>query len=83
MSRVGSRRGNPSSMHCGSYRDTRCARAGAPDSDFLPAVTVAKDEGVSVTLVHSPLMKQVHRELWNAADERLAIDAAMIDGVKL
>ncbi len=54
----------------------------AGDSDFLPAVSVAKDEGVSVQLIHSPDMKRVHRDLWDHVDDRLRIDSALIDRIK-
>lgn len=43
----------------------------AGDSDFLPAVQVAKDAGVSVWLFHG---SRPHHELWRAADERLCFD---------
>ncbi len=52
------------------------------DSDFLPAVSVAKDEGVQVRLLHSPNRKEVHRDLWDAADERIAFDAIFMAAVK-
>ncbi len=54
----------------------------AGDSDYLPAVVVAKDEGVSISLVHSPNTREVHRELWEAADQRFAFDAAMLSASK-
>jgi uncharacterized LabA/DUF88 family protein len=54
----------------------------AGDSDFLPAVAVAKDEGVQIQIVHSPDRKQVHRDLWDAADERIALDVELISKVK-
>lgn len=50
----------------------------AGDSDFLPAVTVAKDEGVQILVVHSPDRRQIHRDLWDAADERKPMDAALV-----
>jgi uncharacterized LabA/DUF88 family protein len=55
----------------------------AGDSDFLPAVSIAKDEGVQIQVVHSPDIKQIHRELWDAADERAVMDAALVTKVKL
>jgi uncharacterized LabA/DUF88 family protein len=54
----------------------------AGDSDFLPAVSVAKDEGVSILLVHSPDQRQVHRDLWQAADQRRSFDAAFLAKVR-
>lgn len=50
----------------------------AGDSDFLPAIAVAKDEGVLIHLVHSPDLKEVHRELWDAADERSVFDGPIL-----
>jgi len=50
------------------------------DSDFLPAVHVAKAEGVMVKLVHckgSP----PHRELWSECDERIVLGQEAIDGM--
>ena len=43
----------------------------AGDSDFCPAVNVAKMDGVSVWLFHG---QNPHRELWRMADERVLID---------
>ncbi len=54
----------------------------AGDSDFIPAVTIAKDEGVSITVVHSPDLREVHRELWDVADERFPFDQAMLDAAR-
>jgi uncharacterized LabA/DUF88 family protein len=42
----------------------------AGDSDFLPAVEVAREEGVLVHLFH---FGRPHRELWDACDERTEI----------
>ena len=53
------------------------------DSDFLPAVAVAKDEGVQIRLIHSPNRREVHRDLWDAADERVVLDAAIVTATKL
>jgi uncharacterized LabA/DUF88 family protein len=50
----------------------------AGDSDFLPAVAVAKDEGVQIQVIHSPDIREIHRELWDAADERAKVDAALV-----
>ncbi|HEY2743827.1 MAG TPA: NYN domain-containing protein [Polyangia bacterium] len=54
----------------------------AGDSDFLPAVAVAKDDGVGITLYHSPNMKEVHRDLWDAVDDRFPVSQAVIDAVR-
>ena len=52
----------------------------AGDSDFMPAIEVAKSEGVLIRLYsHS---KSIHQDLWNLADERFDIDQAFIDKVK-
>ena len=52
----------------------------AGDSDFIPAVTAAKQEGVLVTLFHGA---NYHSDLWREADERFRIDQALIDSVTL
>jgi uncharacterized LabA/DUF88 family protein len=52
----------------------------AGDSDFLPAIEVAKTEGVFVRLYSHP--DSIHRELWDVADERHDINKALIDKVK-
>lgn len=49
------------------------------DSDFLPAVFAAKNEGVRVDLVHGA---QYHFDLWQACDVRLGIDIALVDRVR-
>ena len=54
----------------------------AGDSDFLPAISVAKDEGVLIQLVHSPNRKEVHRDLWDAADERIEFGGAILDAAR-
>lgn len=48
----------------------------AGDSDFIPAVEVAKNEGVLVTLFHG---KSYHSDLWRVVDERYPIDRALIE----
>ena len=45
----------------------------AGDSDFLPAIEVAKQEGIVVWLFHSGESTYA-RELWKAVDERFALD---------
>lgn len=52
----------------------------AGDSDFVPAVEVARGEGVLVHLYHGA---QPHRELWDMCDERTAISQDIIDRVLL
>ena len=51
----------------------------AGDSDFIPAVSVAKSEGVLIRLFHG---EGCHSELWQAADERVKIDQPFIDEVR-
>src|SRR5690606_24729406 len=43
------------------------------DSDFLPAVRIARNEGVVVWLAHGVRSNHPHNELWNTADERLEL----------
>ena len=52
----------------------------AGDSDFIPAVSAARAEGVIVRLVHglSP-----HNDLLREADERLRITQELIDSVRM
>lgn len=50
----------------------------AGDSDFVPAVEVAKNESLSVWLFHG---SRPHNLLLDAADERIRIDRAFIDSV--
>lgn len=50
------------------------------DSDFLPAVSVAKSEGVMVKLVHGTVAAP-HNELWTECDERLALTPSMMDRI--
>lgn len=50
----------------------------AGDSDFCPAVEVAKRNGVSVWLLHG---KRPHRDLRRIADRRLAIDASFCNPI--
>jgi uncharacterized LabA/DUF88 family protein len=59
----------------------------AGDSDFVPAVDEAKRLGVLVSLWHGPVLgsvhgSSVHRELWNACDERSEITKALIESVQ-
>jgi uncharacterized LabA/DUF88 family protein len=52
----------------------------AGDSDFLPAVTAARNEGVLLHLWH---FQSYHRELWDACDERHVFDQDFIDRLTL
>ncbi len=52
----------------------------AGDSDFIPAVSVAKSEGVLVRLFHG---QNPHSDLWREADERIPITQQLIDSVLL
>lgn len=45
------------------------------DSDFLPAVKIARDEGVVVRLAHGLGKNRPHNELWDMADERVELTA--------
>ena len=47
----------------------------AGDSDFIPAITAAKSEGVLVQLFHG---SSVHSDLWQEVDERVRIDEEFI-----
>jgi len=50
----------------------------AGDSDFIPAVTAAKSEGVLVRLYHGA---RPHTDLWQEVDDRVRIDQDLIDSV--
>ena len=52
----------------------------AGDSDFIPAVTAAKSEGVIVRLVHG---RAPHRALLQEVDERVRITQELIDSIRL
>ena len=54
----------------------------AGDSDFLPAVEVARREGIVVHL-YSFSQSQAHRDLWAACDERTIISKAFVDKILL
>jgi uncharacterized LabA/DUF88 family protein len=54
----------------------------AGDSDFLPAVKVAKEHGVNVFLYHGKDRYDYHDSLWTICDERIPIDLAFLDKVK-
>jgi uncharacterized LabA/DUF88 family protein len=50
------------------------------DSDLIPAVIVAKREGVSIWLVHGPRGNYA-RELWDNVDDRLEMTQDFMNGV--
>ena len=52
----------------------------AGDSDFIPAVTAAKSEGVMVRLLHG---ERPHSDLWQESDERTQITQELIDSILL
>lgn len=52
------------------------------DSDFLPAVKAAKDEGVLISLFHGTKLPP-HRELWDNADERSTITWNLVNSIRL
>lgn len=60
----------------------------AGDSDFIPAFEVAKSEGVSAWLFHGPPVSRInqrptyHRDLWQAADERVEMDLPLMKRVE-
>ena len=50
----------------------------AGDSDFIPALQRAKNNGCQVILLHSHSSKEYHKNLWIESDKRIAIsDNAM------
>jgi uncharacterized LabA/DUF88 family protein len=51
------------------------------DSDFLPAVQAAKNEGVLIHLYHGTGENQPHRDLWDVADSRTEITERLIKSV--
>jgi len=53
----------------------------AADADFIPAIKVAKDEGVLIKLYHSCNIGKNH-ELWDCADERKVIDHQFITSIE-
>jgi len=60
----------------------------AGDSDLLPALEVAKNEGIMVWLFHGPKISKIDKtctyavELWEAADERCEINQNFMEQVK-
>ena len=51
----------------------------AGDSDFIPAMSVPKSEGVLMRLYHG---EKPHSGLWQELDERIQITQALIDSVR-
>ena len=51
------------------------------DSDFLPAVMAAKNEGVLIQLFHGTGQNAPHSTLWDAADERTVMDMHILKHV--
>ena len=59
----------------------------AGDSDLIPAVEVAKQEGVSTWLFHGPRNSKQGKstyseELWQVVDERVEVDSKLIESIK-
>lgn len=52
------------------------------DSDLLPAILLAQDEGIVVWHLHGPT-DTFADVLWDAADNRLAIDEGFMSAVAL
>ncbi len=52
----------------------------AGDGDFVPAINVAKTEGVIVWLFHG---KSKHSQLWQIADERRRLDKDLMERTRL
>lgn len=51
----------------------------AGDSDLVPAVKKAKDNGVRVILCCSADKREYHTHLWNEADRRIPIDSKFME----
>jgi uncharacterized LabA/DUF88 family protein len=55
------------------------------DSDLVPALEVARQEGISVWMIHGPKASKIDgkstyaQELWDAADERLLLTQALMN----
>lgn len=50
------------------------------DSDFLPAVVLAKDEGVQISLFHAAKHRP-HDDLWSECDDRTKITSDVIQSI--
>ncbi len=66
-------------VHLASTKQVQRAVLVTGDSDLVPAVEVAKFEGVIVDLYYHP--NSVHRELFEVVDDRHAIDEALMQKV--
>ncbi len=56
------------------------------DSDLIPAVEVAQQEGISTWLFHGPYQSgnsAYANELWMAADKRVEMDRNFLDSISL
>ena len=49
------------------------------DSDFLPAIRAAKNEGVVIHLFHGTGPQQPHRDLWEEVDDRTVITPDLLN----
>jgi uncharacterized LabA/DUF88 family protein len=54
----------------------------AGDSDFIPAFQAAKDHGVRIVVAFG-VKNPAHRDLYDAADQRVVLDDPFIDDVRL
>ncbi|MCK9229919.1 MAG: NYN domain-containing protein [Syntrophales bacterium] len=54
----------------------------AGDSDFNPAVRIAKEHGVNVFLCHSVNRNEYHDSLWEICDERIPIGRDFLEKIK-
>jgi len=54
----------------------------ASDSDYVPAIHRAKDNGVTIHLVHGN-RSNISSNLWTECDDRTQIDQAFIDSIRL
>jgi uncharacterized LabA/DUF88 family protein len=52
----------------------------AGDYDYIPAITVAKDHGVNITLYYSKA--SVHNSLWELCDERFVFSREFVESIK-
>jgi uncharacterized LabA/DUF88 family protein len=50
----------------------------AGDSDCIPAIKVAKEHGVDITLFHSQIRDNYHYQLWQECDERFPMNQSFI-----
>ena len=71
----------------GKHQITHAALV-AGDSDFIPAVEIAQQEGIMVCLFHGPSKARREestyaQELWYTSDERFELDRDFMDRVKM